>query len=515
MRLFLATLVLSAPLLAQDCTYLVQPLTLTIPSGGAIGQISISTQTNCAWSAANPSLTWLHLDAMQGTGSGTVPFHADSNPTAVDRVGSITVAGATIAVTQSGAQCTYAINPKSATIGAAGGSGTFAVTSGCVWYVASNNGAFLAVPGGNTVRTGNGTANYTMAQNACVYGRTGSITVVTTSAPALSPVFALTQDGSNANMTFSPAAVSAAPEAADGRITVTTGVGCAWTATSSESWLQLTSRSGSGNGAITYHLLANNTAPRTGTITVGPLTITVTQDSVPAINTITNAANYRTDAVAPGEIVVLFGAKLGPAKLETLQVNGGFVTKMLAGTQVLFDGVAAPLVYVSDTQVSAVVPFGVAGKPATQVQVVNNGVGSNLKSMQVQVSHPGIFTLDSSGLGQGAILNQDYSVNGPGTPAARGSVVSIYATGGGGTLPAQADGEVTGSVLPYLTQNTTVTIGGIDAHVSYAGGAPGSLAGLIQINAEVPAGIAAGNAVPVLIRVGPYTSSQGVTLAVQ
>lgn len=515
MRLFLALLVLCAPLYAQTCDYSVQPLTLTILSGGALGQFSVSTQSNCAWSASNPSLVWLHLGATQGTGSGTVPFTADANNTAQDRVGSITVAGKAIAVTQAAANCTYAIDPKSATISAQGGNGTFAVTTGCIWNLVSNNGNFISVPGGNTVRAGNGTANYTVTPNACVYSRGGTITVGTTSGPALSPVFSLTQEGSPSNMTVSPSAVNAAPAASDGRITVTTGFGCTWSATSSESWLQIISGSGSGNGAITYHLLANNTAPRTGTIRLGNLTITVTQDSLPFINTVSSAANYRTDVVSPGEIVVLLGARLGPAKPETLQVSGGFVTKSLGGAQVLFDGVPSPLTYASDLQINAVVPYGVSGRPSTQVQVVNNGVASNTKNMQVQTSHPGIFTLDASGIGQGAILNQDFSVNGPGTPAARGSVIAIYATGGGTTLPALGDGEVTGADLPYLTQTVTVTIGGINAKVSYAGGAPGAVAGLTQINAEVPAGVATGSAVPVSIRVGPYTSSQGVTLAVQ
>jgi len=288
------------------------------------------------------------------------------------------------------------------------------------------------------------------------------------------------------------------------------------------SWLQITSgSSGSGNGFIAYHLLANSTAPRTGAIHVGSLAFAVTQSAsgppVPTLTSVNSAANYRTDAVSPGEIVALFGANMGPAKLVPLQVSNGAVTNSLAGTQVLFDGVAAPLVYTRSDQVSAIVPYGVAGKSKTEVQVTYNGLPSNSKTMPVQAAHPAIFTVDVSGTGPGAILNQDNTLNSATNPAARLSVVAIYATGGGTTNPQLADGAVTGSTLPFLTEAAavTVTIGGIDARVTYAGGVPGAVAGLTQINAEVPAGVASGSGVPVMVKIGGFASSPNVTLAVR
>ena len=75
--------------------------------------------------------------------------------------------------------------------------------------------------------------------------------------------------------------------------------------------------------------------------------------------------------------MALFGANMGPASIVTLQVSNGTVTNSLAGTQVLFDGVAAPMVYTLNGQVSAVVPYGVAGKTSTQVQVQYQGAVSN------------------------------------------------------------------------------------------------------------------------------------------
>ena len=520
MRLLLATLVFSAPLFAQTCDFTVQPASLSVPSTTSTGQVSVLTQSGCAWTVSNtdPNLSWLKFDTIQGTGSGSAPFKAEANPTALVRTGTFTIAGKTISVTQAAAVCSYSINPKSQNFPVQGGLGSFGVTTGCVWNVSSNNPDFIGVTQRNNT-IGPDTVSFNVVRNPCVYGRTGSISVNTTSSSALSPIFGITQDGSPANLTVSSANITAGSDSADGRITVSTGQGCAWSATSSESWLRIISGAGAGNGAITYNLLANSTATRVGTIHIGSLTATVTQTAsgppLPSVAAVTSSANYRSDAVSPGEIVTIFGDNMGPATLVPLQVTGGYVTNLLAGTQVLFDGTPAALIYTKNTQVSAVVPYGVAGRSTTKVAVIYNGLTSSAMTMAVQAAHPGIFTLDSSGLGPGAILNQDYTVNSGPNGAARGSVVAIYCTGGGVTNPASDDGGVTSSVLPYLAQNVTVQIGGIDAQVQYAGGAPLAVAGVTQINAVVPAGVTPGSAVPVVVKVGNVASSAGVTLSVR
>jgi uncharacterized protein (TIGR03437 family) len=277
--------------------------------------------------------------------------------------------------------------------------------------------------------------------------------------------------------------------------------------------------SGTGNGGISYHLLENTAAQRTGSIHVGALTYTITQ-LAPApppvvLSAVTNAASYSIDAVSPGEIVALFGANMGPASIVIPEVSNGTFPNSLAGTQVLFDGVAAPMIYTRKDQVSAVVPYGVAGKTSTQVQVQYQGVLSNTLTAPVRATTPAIFSLDSTGVGPGAILNQDTSINSTGNPAARLSVISIYSTGAGITTPASADGELIGAPLRFLAQTTVVTIGGVNAVVKYAGAAPGAVAGLTQINVEVPAGISSALALPVIVRIGDFTSTSGVTVAVK
>jgi len=168
--------------------------------------------------------------------------------------------------------------------------------------------------------------------------------------------------------------------------------------------------------------------------------------------------------------------------------------------------------------VSAVVPYGVAGKTSTQVQVSYQGAVSNTVTMPVRAATPGIFSLDSSGVGPGAISNQDTSTNSTGNPAARDSVIAIYCTGGGVTTPATTpDGLVIGVPPPVLSQTpvVTVTIGGVNAPVEYAGAVPGTIAGLTQINVKVPAALTPSLALPVIIKIGDATSTNGVTVAVK
>ena len=98
---------------------------------------------------------------------------------------------------------------------------------------------------------------------------------------------------------------------------------------------------------------------------------------------------------------------------------------------------------------------------------------------------PALFTSDASGKGQAAAINQDNTVNGAATPGPAGSVVSLFGTGGG---------ALTNDVLRRISLPDSATIGGLDAPVLYAGAAPGEPDGLIQINIQVPAGLAPGAA---------------------
>ena len=245
------------------------------------------------------------------------------------------------------------------------------------------------------------------------------------------------------------------------------------------------------------------------------LLVTVGPDVLPSIGSVVNAASQMPGAVAPGEIVTIYGFGVGPSQTAgfTLDSSGNAAT-MLNGAEVLFDGRPAPLIYGSAGQVNAVVPYEVAQVISTRIEVVSSGTKSQAWGVTVTAAAPAILTTSGSGTGQGAVLNQDNSVNGASNPAARGSVIQIFATGEGQTSPPGVTGSITqSSKTPVLP--VTVTIGGMDAAVQYAGSAPGDVAGLLQVNAKVPAGVTPGASVPITLTVGGVRSPDGVTIGVQ
>jgi uncharacterized protein (TIGR03437 family) len=218
--------------------------------------------------------------------------------------------------------------------------------------------------------------------------------------------------------------------------------------------------------------------------------------------------------VSPGEVIVIYGSGLGPAQLAQYQANSnGLVPTSVGGTSVYFNGAAAPMIYSSANQVAAVVPFGLSGSLA-QLYVQNQNLTSAPFNLSVASQIPAIFTL-GSGTGQAAAINnKDGSINGAGHPAKVGDYIELYITGVGQTNPSGADGTINAGTLPVPIASVTVTIGGQTANVNFAGGAPGTVAGVFQVNAQIPAGVTAGSAVPVVVRVGSSDSQPNVTIAV-
>jgi uncharacterized protein (TIGR03437 family) len=236
--------------------------------------------------------------------------------------------------------------------------------------------------------------------------------------------------------------------------------------------------------------------------------------ATPVISSVVNSASYLEGAVSPGELVTIFGANLGPSSEAQGTVNGGVVSDTINGTQVLFGGVAAPLLFASSSQINAVVPFGVTGS-TTQVQVVYQGQHTASTTVPVQPASPALFALNASGGGPGAILNQDGSVNSETNPASQGSVVVLYGTGGGVTSPASVDGLLTSQPYPLPMLPVSVTVDSLPAKVLYAGAAPGIVAGVMQINVVVPAKAYPASYDQVVVTVGDYVSPTAIWVAVQ
>ena len=248
-------------------------------------------------------------------------------------------------------------------------------------------------------------------------------------------------------------------------------------------------------------------------LVIPPATLPVEQ---PVVTAVTSAASYDV-AIAPGQIVVVWGSHLGPDIAAPLQVDGnGMVSTSTGGVRVLFDGVPAPMVYALSAQCSAVVPYFGATKATTHVQVEYQGVRSLPVEFPVGGTAPGLFTMDFSGKGRGAILNEDgVTVNSPSAPAHPGSIVVLWGTGEGITDPPGVDGRPAVDVLPKPVAQVSVQIGGLPAAVEYAGAAPGTMPGLFQINARISPDVPAGDSVPVSVKVGNLTSQAGVTVAVR
>jgi uncharacterized protein (TIGR03437 family) len=134
-------------------------------------------------------------------------------------------------------------------------------------------------------------------------------------------------------------------------------------------------------------------------------------------------------------------------------------------------------------------------------------------------SAPGIYTLTQTGSGQGAILNQNGTVNSASNPEVVGNYIQIFGTGEGQTSPQGVDGLILPSRLPLPVPNllVEVSIGGIPiaaSDINYAGEAPGEISGVIQVNAKIPAGVGTGP-VPVVIKVGGVASQANVTVSVR
>jgi len=246
----------------------------------------------------------------------------------------------------------------------------------------------------------------------------------------------------------------------------------------------------------------------------------------PVVASLVNGASYLPGAVAPGENVVAIGTDVGPPFLTSGSLTpDGKVAGESWDTELLFDGISAPILYAWGQQTSVMVPYEVAGKTSTSVQLVYQGIPSDAVTYDVVPFAPGIYTQDGAGMGAGAILNQDgVTVNSPQTPAPKGSVVAVYMTGGGITVPATATGAMIpadGSLLPLLAAQVTCSVGGIPATVSYAGSAPGLVSGIIQVNIQIPDKAPSGPEVPLVISLESSdksfssSSQAGVTIAVE
>jgi uncharacterized protein (TIGR03437 family) len=227
----------------------------------------------------------------------------------------------------------------------------------------------------------------------------------------------------------------------------------------------------------------------------------------PSISSIVHAADQRASAVAPGQLVSVYGENLGPAAgvQPSLDANGR-IPVTVNGVSVTFGGVPAPILYDSAGQVNVQVPYEIEGLASTAVVVTRDGFSSVPFNVAIAPVEPQIFRY-FDGSDRGVVFNQDGAVNSPEVPAARGDIVVFYVTGQGALTPPMGTGELArqAAAPPIPAQQVRVTIGGADAEVLFAG-APAGLAGVMQVNARVPATSVSGADALVSVRVGSVES---------
>jgi uncharacterized protein (TIGR03437 family) len=196
---------------------------------------------------------------------------------------------------------------------------------------------------------------------------------------------------------------------------------------------------------------------------------------------IQNAATYYEGPLAPGELISIYGPGIGPQQAVGVQVDeDGNISRAAAGVHVLFNGLAAPLLYVQDKQINAIVPFEAGASDTTTVEVRYQGQVVKSGTWEVEPTFPGVFQ---------PILYPDAPAGTQYPSAQAGSVISIFGTGLGQTNPPGVTGTLARGRLGHPVAPVKVRLNGVEGEVLYAGDAPTLAHGIFQINVRIPQGV--------------------------
>ena len=266
---------------AANCVMTVEPTGASVPSSGGdvTVNVTVTQGTGCVWNASVTAAFVTIRSGASGTGTGAAVFTVAAN-TGGARSATVAIAGQTLTLSQVAAGCTFTVTPTTVSVSATAQTAPITVTvtqgAGCTWTAAAND-PFIAISSGAS-GTGSGTVVLAIAANvggarsgaATIAGQTVSV------AQAAAPCAFAVAPG---NTTVSPAAQTLAET-----VTVTQGVACAWSATSTSSFITVASgANGTGNGVVTLAVAANAGTGRTATVTIAGATVIVTQTGVPVV----------------------------------------------------------------------------------------------------------------------------------------------------------------------------------------------------------------------------------------
>ena len=349
---------LTFTIIQSGCVYSVSPTSGNIPVSGGSGSFGALALTGCSWTAKSTA-DWINLAPPgAGTGNGTVGYSVSVNPTTGQRSGTITISDtarvvATYTIAQLGNPCPSGIAPNAANVPASGGSGVVSVTSvaACNWTATSTANWITIAPGSSG--SGNGTVGYTVAPNPTTSARVGAIKVNSYSVT-------ISQDR-QCTYLISPTSQSFSKSSHSGSVSVQlpSGNGCTLTATSSAGWLTVTSISesyvyGNGVGTVKYSVSANSdNGSRTGTMTIGGLTFTVTQAGACTVFSISPASQSFTASGGSGSVAVTAGT--GCSWTVSGNKSWNTITSSKSGTgsgTVTYSVAANPYTYSRDDNVT-------------------------------------------------------------------------------------------------------------------------------------------------------------------
>ena len=551
----------------MPCTYSIDQSSLSLPAGGGSGTVKVQTAPGCVWSAVSFDSNTVPQSPAGGSGPGTIYYTVGTNGQAVPVKTGLSIGGTSLTINQAAADA-VSTNDEVAS--------AEPITS--LPYIAAIGPDYTA-NASDPVHSCTGSSDLNTAWYKFTAASAGTISVrFTSSYPAVLSRYSANATGdlgseaacfafstNTAGVTYPAIAVTAGQilyfeasfqSASTAARTLSIQMNSAGTAISmsvnaDQATLQAGGKAnltatvmGTPNTAVRWTIsppigkispAGVYTAPATVPNTVNVLAAAtafadnLTQASVllkikgdqpetAMINAIQNAAGYQPGGpVSPGELIVIYGNGFGPGQLTPLTTvnNGALVDTATGSTRVFFDGIAAPVIYAASGQVSVAVPYEVANRFTTTMEVQTNGVYSAAFPIKVSATAPGLFMVDPGNSMQLALFNQDGTPNTPDNPAPKGSIVTCYGTGEGATTPTSTNGQINTKTLPKPLNTGTVRVGGQNATVNYLGAASGFVAGVFQLNFTVPNTATSGAVVPVTLTVGGNTSQANATMAVQ
>ena len=464
---------------SPGCSFDVSPVNLAAGAAGGPLEVKVGAASGCGWTATS-SASWITIaSGASGSGSGSVAVTVEATA-GPSRTGTLTVAGQTVTVVQ-GQGCSFAIAPETQAVPASGATGAVAVTaaSGCAWTAASNDPWITIASGASG--NGNGTVNFTVAATTGP-SRSGTLTIA-------GRTFTINQ-GQGCTFSLSPASASSPASGGAGAFDVRTAGGCAWSASSSASWLAITAgATGNGNGTVRYTAAANTGPQRSGVITAGGQAFTVTQASgctiaiAPSSTTVpagggsgsfnvTAGATCAWSAAAtaswigitsgaagtgPGTVQFTAAANTGPSRSGTITVGGqAFTISQDAGcvATVTPDTIAAPAAGAAPTVgVSTADGCGwtaAANAAWIRIQGTASGAGNGSVQLGIDANTGAARTGTATIAGRTVTVNQDSGCSFAIAPTA----TAVVAAGGGGSIAVTAgDGCAWTAVsgVPWIT----------------------------------------------------------------